>query len=42
MDRFTIDLSLPNMITIGIVGALWYLLIVGGYSIAVTAANKSS
>jgi hypothetical protein len=33
MERFTIDVSLPNMITIGLFGALWFLIIVGGYSV---------
>jgi hypothetical protein len=33
MERFTIDFSLPNFITIGLIGALWYLVIVGGYSV---------
>lgn len=33
MERLTIDFSLPNFITIGLIGALWYAVIVGGYSL---------
>ena len=33
MERFTLDFSLPNMVTIGLIGALWYMVFVGGYSV---------
>ena len=33
MDRVTIDFSLPNFITIGLIAALWYAVIVGGWSL---------
>ena len=29
MERFTIDLSLPNFITIGLIALLWYGVVVG-------------
>ena len=43
MERFTIDFSLPNFITIGLIAAAWYLIVVGGFSIAVStkAAEKA-
>jgi nitrate reductase NapE component len=34
MERFTLDFSLPNIVTIGLVGAFWFLLIVGTYQVA--------
>lgn len=37
MERFTIDFSLPNFITIGLIAAVWYLFIVGGFSLAFSA-----
>lgn len=42
MERFTIDFSLPNFITIGVVGAIWFLVIVGGYSVWAKSQAASS
>jgi hypothetical protein len=33
MERLTIDLSLPNFITVGLIAALWFLVLVGGWSV---------
>lgn len=33
MERFTLDLSFPNFITIGLVAAFWFLLVVAGYHV---------
>lgn len=40
MERFTLDFSLPNIVTIGLVGALWFLLIVGTYQLASGEKNS--
>lgn len=33
MERYTLDFSIPNFITIGLIAALWYVVIVGGMSV---------
>lgn len=34
MDKVTLDFSLPNFITIGLIAALWYAVVIGGFTIA--------
>lgn len=41
MERFTIDVSLPNMITIGLVGGLVYLIVVGTWSVAFSSPKSA-
>lgn len=42
MERFTLDFSLPNFITIGVIAALWYIILVGGFSVAIGFGAKKS
>ena len=42
MERFTIDLSLPNFITIGLIALLWYGVVVGGASIWINGGKASA
>lgn len=42
MERFTLDFSLPNFITIGLIAALWYVLLVGGFSVAIGGKKKEA
>jgi hypothetical protein len=39
MERFTLDFSIANFITIGLIAALWYLIFVGGFSVAFKTSN---
>lgn len=32
-ESLTLDFSLPNFITIGLIAALWYIVCVGGFSV---------
>jgi hypothetical protein len=41
VERFTLDFSLPNFITIGLIAALWYVLLVGGFSVAIGGGKKA-
>lgn len=40
MERFTLDFSFPNFITIGLIAAIWYIVLVGGISVIV--GNRSA
>jgi len=42
MDRVTVDFSLPNFITIGLIAALWYAVLVGGFSVWQASGNKTT
>jgi len=42
VERFTLDFSLPNFITIGLIAALWYVVIVGGLSVALRGKAKEA
>lgn len=33
MERFTLDFSFPNFITIGVTAVFWGVVILGGYSV---------
>jgi hypothetical protein len=42
MERLTLDFSLPNFITIGLIAALWYAVFVGGFTLAFKSGNSSA
>lgn len=42
MERFTLDFSFPNFVTIGLFAALWYIVLVGGYSVLTKASAPAS
>lgn len=42
MERFTLDFSFPNFITIGLFAALWFIVIVGGYSVLSGSGGSSN
>lgn len=42
MERFTLDFSLPNFITIGLIAALWFVLVVGTFSVAISVGGKKT
>lgn len=42
MERYTLDFSLPNFITIGLIAALWYVVLVGGASLFIRKSEKAA
>lgn len=42
MERFTLDFSLPNFITIGLIAALWYIILVGGFSVVIGGKREAA
>lgn len=42
MERTFIGFNLPNFITIGLIFALWYILIVGGGSLLLARSGNAS
>jgi len=42
MERATLDFSLPNFITVGLIAAAWYIVIVGASSLMMKKSGKTS
>lgn len=42
MERVTLDFSLPNFITIGLIAAIWWIVIVGTGQLVLNRKNKAT